>query len=75
MSQGPIPKEYEWLKDIFTSDELDSLEAFFNEDTSEFVGIGFIGPGGLFTRFSELDKIRAIDLLEKDYIEAVRLCS
>jgi hypothetical protein len=63
----PIPTGYEWLQDVFTEEELNSLRAFY-EDDGTFMCIGFIGPDGKTTQFAEPNKANAIDMLEKDYL-------
>ena len=63
----PIPVGYEWLKDVFTEEELNSLGAIFNNDGT-FDCIGFIGPDGKVTQFAEPDKAQAIERMEADYI-------
>ncbi len=62
----PIPAGYEWLKDVFTEEELNSLGAIYNYDGT-FDCIAFIGPGGEITQFAEPDKAQAIKRMEAAY--------
>ena len=61
-----LPPGHEWLKDIFTTEEICSLTAFY-EDDGTFMCIGFIGPGGKTTQFAEPEKAQAIGTLEATY--------
>ncbi len=61
-----IPTGYEWLQDVFTEEELNSLGANYNNDGT-FDCIGFIGPGGKITQFAEPDKADAIKCMEAAY--------
>lgn len=39
---------------------------------SEFVGMGFIGPGGEFTKFADPEKANALRVLECAYLRQVQ---
>ena len=62
-----IPIAYEWLKDVFTDEEISSLQAFYEHETDLFRCIGFIGESGKVSQFAEPAKALAIARLEKDY--------
>ena len=62
-----IPEGYEWLQDVFTKEELNSLRAFY-EDDGTFMCIGFIGPNGKTTQFAEPSKAKAIGMMEQAYL-------
>jgi hypothetical protein len=51
---------------VFSPDEIENMTAF-RECNGEFIGIGCIGPGGVYTRFAEPKKALAIEVLEKEY--------
>ena len=50
--------------EVFTDDEIAALERFYSGETGEFIGIGFIGPGGKYTRHADPAKAQAIAVLE-----------
>lgn len=64
----------DYFKQTFTSEELDALKlldedaneltAFYQYETGNFDCIGFIGPGGKVTKFAEVDKYKALLILE-----------
>jgi hypothetical protein len=62
-----IPPGYEWLKEVFTDEEINSLCAFYNDDDGTFSCIGFKGSNGKVMQFAEPIKARAIELLERDF--------
>lgn len=53
--------------DVFTDEEAESLMAFYNDDTSEFVGIGFVNEHGKWSQFANKEKADAIAVLEEEY--------
>lgn len=60
-----IPFGYEWLKEVFTVEEINSLRVFYNDDDGTFACVGFEGSNGKVTQFAEPAKARAIELLEE----------
>lgn len=61
-----IPSGYEWLKEVFTTEEINSLCAVYNDDGT-FAYIGFRNPNGKVMQPAEPAKARVIELLEKDF--------
>ena len=53
--------------DVFSDEEIEALEAFFDHETREFLFIGFIGPGGKMTEFAESEKAAALEILNVQY--------
>lgn len=48
------------------------MEAFYQAETGEFIGLGFIGPGGTFTRLANVEAIVALEILEEEYAKELR---
>ena len=67
-----LPTDYEWLKDVFTDEEIASLEAFYQHETGLFQCIGFVGETGMISQFAEPAKAQAIARLEKEYREDLK---
>lgn len=53
---------------VFTEEELGELKAFINQETGNFDCIGFVGPGGKVTKYANVEKYKALIILE-DYIK------
>jgi hypothetical protein len=53
--------------DLFTDEEVASLTAFYDGDTSEFLGIGFINEYGKWSKFANKEKTDAIAVLDEEY--------
>lgn len=68
-----LPQQAIDLLMVFSEEERDSLIAWYDDDTREFSGIGFVNKETeLATKFSEPQKAAAIVLLEKMYREEIR---
>ena len=52
--------------DSFTDEEIASLMAFYDDETSEFLGIGFINKYGKMCKFANKDKAESIVVLEEE---------
>ena len=51
--------------DALTDEELTSLAMCFHDETGQFAGIFFIGPGGRACSFGEPDKAAAVRILRE----------
>lgn len=50
--------------DVFTDEEVATLTAFYDDDTSKFLGIGFINKYGKWSKFANKNKSDAIAVLD-----------
>lgn len=64
MLSSNLPLSVKAALKAFTDEEVEMLEAFFDDENKELIGIGFVGPGGRLTKFGEPEKIKAIRVLE-----------
>lgn len=51
--------------ELFTPDEAKELKAFFQLETGDFDCVGFIGPGGKVTKFTDPEKYKALLIIEE----------
>ncbi len=58
--------------DIFTDEEVASLRALYENDTSEFIGIFFKNEHEEWSQFANKDKADAIAVLEEEYRKELR---
>lgn len=74
---GDIPN---WVKESVPDDVIlaierlhqlgvEEFEAYYQHETGEFVGLGFIGPGGKFTRPANPEALAALEIVEQQYIK------
>lgn len=70
---GLLPETRDAL-DRLSDDELAEIQIFRCVYTNEFVGVGFIGPAGLFCRWADLRRANVLMQLEKQikYEEEIR---
>lgn len=64
----------EAIKQTFSVEEMEALKllekdaeilkAYYQYETGEFDCIGFVGPGGVVTKYAEIDKYNALLVLE-----------
>lgn len=62
-----LPSGYEWLRDVFSDEEIASLTAVYSFETGEFECLGFWNEFGRVSQFAEPEKAEALARLEEDY--------
>ena len=58
--------------DVFTDEEVTSLRALYDDDTSNFLGIMFMNKHRKWSQFANKDKADAIAVLEEEYRKELR---
>ena len=66
------PNGWEWLRDVFTDEEIASLTAIYSYETGKFEGVGFVNIYGKFCSPVETDKLEALERMEQDYRNALK---
>jgi len=61
---GLLPETKDAL-DMLTDDEIAELTIWYDERTSEFAYVGFVGPGGKVTKWADERRALAIAQMEK----------
>lgn len=70
---GTLPPECLDALGTFSEEERSELGSYYRWETGEFIGIGFIGPGGKFCRYADNPRAWATDVLEKRIIYELKL--
>jgi len=48
------------------------VRVYYRHETGDFVGVGFEGPGGKFTKPANLDTYAAVQIIEEQYAAGLR---
>ena len=62
-----IPEYVKEAARVFSHDEIESLGAFFDDRTNEFIGLGFVNEHGKFAQYADPTRAGAIIILESYY--------
>jgi len=62
-----LPNEVIEAIDELKQATINEIEAFFQLETGEFIGLGFVGPDDRFTRPANPETLAALKIIENQY--------